>query len=95
LLDRDDDPFIKMFCAWALARIAPDNPRDCQRAIPVLIEALGHEQSFVRIEAAATLGMIGPEAKAAIQALEKLNKDPDSDREVREAAAAAIRQIGP
>jgi HEAT repeat protein len=90
LLESGNDRFTTV-CAWALVRIQPENKDNCQRAIPLLIEALDHERAFVRVEAASTLGMIGPEANEAIPALEKLSDDPDPD--VREAAAEAIKQI--
>jgi HEAT repeat protein len=45
----------------------------------------------VRAEAAYALGAIGPDARAALPALRELQKDGDED--VREAAAAAVKQI--
>jgi HEAT repeat protein len=86
------NPRFATVCAWALVRIDPENSGNIQRAIPLLIDATNHEQAFVRVEAATTLGMIGPAAKEAIEPLEKLADDPDPD--VREAAAEAIKMIG-
>ncbi len=92
LLENGNDRFATA-SAWALVHIQPDNHDNCQQAIPLLIKALGHEQAFVRVEAASTLGIIGPEAKEAIEPLQKLSTDPDPD--VREAAAEAVKQISP
>ncbi len=86
-----ENPRFTTVCAWALTRIDPDNRENCLRAVPLLIKALNNDQAFVRVEAASTLGIIGPQAKEAIESLEKLADDPDPD--VREAAAEAIEKI--
>ncbi len=85
------NPRFATVCAWALVHIDPEHSENFQRAIPLLIEALNHGQTFVQLEAVSTLGMIGPAAKAAIGPLEELADDPDPD--VREAAAEAIKMI--
>ncbi len=90
-LMESDNPRLTTVCAWALVRIDPENGDNYRRAIPLLVQATNHEQAFVRAEAVTTLGMIGPAAKEAIPALEKLADDPDP--EVREAAAEAIKMI--
>jgi HEAT repeat protein len=90
-LMESDNPRFTTVCAWALVRIDPENADNIRRAIPLLIQATGHEQAFVRVEAASTLGMIGPAAKEAIAPLQNLADDPDPD--VRSAAAEAIEMI--
>jgi HEAT repeat protein len=40
-----------------------------------LIEALGDERQLIRVEAAITLGKIGPKATAAIPALSAISDD--------------------
>jgi HEAT repeat protein len=75
-----------------LLKICPGNEEIVNLAIPALIDILKDEVEIVRIEAAAALGEIGPKAKAALPALEKLvSSDPHA--QVRDVAAKAIRQI--
>jgi HEAT repeat protein len=63
-------------------------------AVPRLIELLQDRDSEIRWNAARTLGLIGPQAKAAVPALISALKK-DDDPLVREHAAEALGDIGP
>ena len=58
-------------------------------AVPALIEALRHEDEFMRMEAAETLGEIGPEARQAIPTLNAALQD-----EVENVRRAAVEFRG-
>lgn len=60
-------------------------------AVPLLTEALGHENPDVQLEATSALAVIGPDAQAAIPALRAL-ADHDDER-VRAGAARALKLI--
>lgn len=60
-------------------------------AVPVLIEAVGHDDKYVRGGAIDALGDIGPPAKAAIPFLEKVLGDREEYVRVR--AADALKKI--
>ena len=64
-----------------------------ETAMPRLEEALKADSDLVRLEAAVSLGEIGPHAQATLPALELVEED-DPVRAVRKAAAEAIRKIG-
>jgi HEAT repeat protein len=76
---------------WALVRIAPDDAKIADQAVPVAIAALKRDEAFIRFEAAETLRLIGPRARTAIPALEAASEDPD--QHVRKAVAEALKQI--
>lgn len=61
------------------------------KAVPRLTEALKHEK--LRVQAAYTLGQIGPEAASATDALAKLLENDNS--KVASEAAMALAKIGP
>ena len=60
-------------------------------AVPLLQEALTHEQSVVRLIATQALATMGRSATTALQSLKGLASDASA--EVRSAAAEAVRQI--
>lgn len=60
-------------------------------AVPVLVELLQHDSPAMRTHAALALGWLGPQADAALPALQAALGD--SDESVREQAALAIRSI--
>lgn len=60
-------------------------------AVPVLIERLAANDPQVRRRAVLGLAAIGPRAKPALDALKKLQTDPD--QEVKQLAAMAIQRI--
>jgi HEAT repeat protein len=71
----------------ALGKIGPE----AQAAVPALVNILRSEWVPNRRNAAETLGRIGPEAQAAIVPL--ADASVDEDRELREAAGAALVAI--
>jgi HEAT repeat protein len=62
--------------------------------VPALVKALQHEEARIRLEAAEDLGLIGPQAADAVEALLKLARQ-DADPLVRIEAARAIARIDP
>ncbi len=76
---------------WAIVRIAPDDEKAADQAVPVAIAALKRDEAVIRFEAAETLRLIGPRARAAIPALEAASEDPDLH--VRKAVAEALKKI--
>ncbi len=63
-----------------------------KQVLPVLIEGLKDESPSVREHTARALGLLGPKAKPALEALAPLCADPKS--QVREAAYRALDAIG-
>ena len=59
--------------------------------VPVLLEALKDENTYVRRDAARALGQFGPEAKDAIPPLVVCLKDREPS--VKKAAAQSLKQI--
>jgi hypothetical protein len=62
-----------------------------QQAVAVLIEALGHKNANVRLEAATALGLIGKNAKPAVPALKLAATD--AEQRVRTAATQSVALI--
>ena len=60
-------------------------------AVPALVKGLEDKSLPVAREAVTALGMIGPSAKDAIPAMEKLVGH--EDKQIRERQKAALRQI--
>jgi len=80
---------------WALLQILPDASELGAKAVPMLVKALNHEEYLVRVEAATALGQIAAAAKPEIiELLRELAAQDDSPR-VREAAAEAVKRLGP
>ena len=80
-------------CVWALLQIRPGDQQLEAKALPLLIEALNHEQELVRVEAATCLGGIASAATPEIIAKLKELADKDPDDRVREAAAEAAKKL--
>ncbi len=78
------DERIRAGASYALGFLGPG-------LTPELIKALGDLSSLVRVQAARALGVIGTEAKTALDALRARSSDPDP--EVRRTAATAIDAI--
>src|SRR5262245_12186557 len=71
-----------------------DLPADAGRTVPALAEALRDENRYVRHDAAAALGKLGPAAAAyAVPGLVAALKD--REKTVRTAAAAALKRVDP
>ena len=80
-----------MSAAWALARICPECPQTAPKSVPLLVKGLNEPDAMSRLSACEGLQCLGPLAKDAIEALEKLSEDEDED--VRAAAAEALETI--
>ena len=82
----DQDPTVYAEVAWALGQIG-------SAAVPGLVTALRSTERAKRLSGAWAVGRIGPEATEAMPVLNELAKN--ADRELRQVALAAIKQIGP
>ena len=71
-----------------LSNVGPAHPQ----AIPALIEALEQPDATLRGEVVLALFKIGPAAKAALPALERLSQS-DKDEKVRDYAKKTITAI--
>lgn len=78
---------------WALLQIRPGDPQLEAKAVPLLVEALNHEQELVRVEAATSLGEIASAATPEVIARLKELAGKDADARVREAASAAATKL--
>ncbi|MFM7206943.1 MAG: HEAT repeat domain-containing protein [Planctomycetaceae bacterium] len=87
-----DDEMLASVGVWAALKIKPDDAALFETAIPKLRRALRGDREMVRLEAAVSLGDIGPAAAAAIPLLELVAED-DPVRAVRQAAAEAVGKI--
>src|SRR5258708_5588719 len=93
---------IAWLAAWSRLRLtaptAPPSPHwtapmvAADETLPVLIEHVRHRFPATRLRAIKALGKLGPDAATALPALTVVLDDADS--KVREAAAAAIGQLG-
>jgi HEAT repeat protein len=79
---------LALISAWAMTKIAPASAAP---AVPVLISGLTASEVIMRRGAAEALGEMGRAARTAATALERATKD--SDKSVRDAAAAALTAI--
>lgn len=86
-----EDPLFKTLCAATLVRIDPSGEEIQAVAVPLLIEALKHENAMVKIHAADTLALLKDQAKSALPALEEMAADPDPT--IAATAQAAIKEI--
>src|SRR5262245_37177086 len=68
----------------------PASPDD----VPALVKALKHSEAHVRSDAVADLGLIGPDASAALPALLQLSQR-DVDPLIRVAATKSVADIDP
>jgi len=84
------DPSSEVRCAAALSLVALGQGK---QAVPQLVDALSSVEGANRIKAATALGRIGPDAKAAIPALKRTQKDRNTwlSRE----ATLALKAIDP
>ena len=91
-LSQSNDELESTVAIWAALKIEPGDKELFETAIPRLQKALRAESELARLEAAVSLGDIGPAAAASIPMLELLLED-DPSRSVREAAAAALEKV--
>jgi HEAT repeat protein len=86
---RDKQPEVRLSAAYALWRV---NPKEPERAVPVLKELLksGHPV-YVRQQAVRHLQQMGPDAREALPALRELRAAPE--QVLRFLSDAAIRAI--
>ncbi len=75
----------RRFAVRDLGRFGPT----AAEAVPALIDALGEEQLWLRVETAKALGKIGPAATAAIPTLTAMQ----DDESVRAVAKQALKDI--
>jgi HEAT repeat protein len=87
------DTFDAKAAAWALARIEP-SAEVASAVMPALVNGLGDADETTRVESAEALGEFGPAAKDAVAPLKEATED-DGSAAVREAAADALKKIGP
>lgn len=90
-LTQSEDTLLRLMAICAILRIDPVASDLVKTAQPILAEGLKHGREYVRVEAAMTLGEMGPLAKESLPALETAARD--SSRAVRSAATAAIKKI--
>lgn len=86
------DELLATVAVWAALKIEPQAGL-FERAIPLLRRALRADAEMVRLESAVALGDIGPAAASAVPLLELVAED-DPVKDVRRAAAEAVRKIG-
>jgi HEAT repeat protein len=85
-MEEDPDDKVATRAARALAQIGP-------AAVPELARGARHEKKAVRGRALWALGLMGPDAKGALDVLKDALKDPQPDLRVR--AAYALGELGP
>jgi HEAT repeat protein len=62
--------------------------------LPVLIDALAHQSSWVRLQAANALDRVGEKARPALDALRKAAEDPSRENMfVRWVVAHTLKQL--
>ncbi len=88
-----EEPLLAIASVWAVRRIDPTNKALAPTAVPVLIKLLAVNEDVVRIQAAAALGDLGVEAKAALPLLKKMAEEAHG--EVQHAASDAVAKIQP
>jgi HEAT repeat protein len=88
---KSPDQDLALVSAWALIQIHPASAEVAGKTVPVLIGGLSAPTPLARQGAAESLGHLGPLAKQAVPALQKLLQD--EDQAVRDVAAAALRSI--
>ncbi len=87
---RRGDELERVLSAWALVHVAPSK-ENAQAAIPLLLAALQHPNSRVRVETAITLGEIGAGSKEVRTALEAAQNDEDPI--VKSAVVEALKAV--
>jgi HEAT repeat protein len=75
---KDQDPVVRLEAAMFFEDVGPS-------AVPMLVEALQGGEVELRRAAAATLGIVGPDAQAAVPALKRARRDEAIGPEATEA----------
>ena len=88
---KNSDHQLALVSAWALVQIHPASAEVAAKTLPLLLMGLTDNLPLARQGAAEALGALGPAAKQAIPALQKMTGD--EDKAVRAAAAKAIELI--
>ena len=91
-LTASPDEVLATVAAWSMLKITPEDKTLLDQAIPALRKAIRADRELVRLEAAVSLGDIGPAAASAIPILELVSEE-DSSRQVRNAAGIALKKI--
>ena len=91
-LTASPDEVLATVAAWSMLKITPEDKTLLDQAIPALRKAILADRELVRLEAAVSLGDIGPAAASAIPILELVSEE-DSSRQVRNAAGIALKKI--
>jgi HEAT repeat protein len=86
------DEVLATVSIWATLKVDPQDQSLHEHAVSVLRKALRAEREIVRLEAAVTLGDIGAAAASAIPLLELVSEE-DGSRQVRAAAANALKKL--
>src|SRR6267142_432625 len=85
---KDEDKSVRAQVVHVLGNLGKELPAD---VVPVLIDRLQDTVLDVRVASALALGVIGPEAKAAVPALVSAARDGLAP--LREAAGEALKKI--
>jgi hypothetical protein len=88
----DPDFDVRMAAADNLSKL---EGADVDSAIPVLIEALQHEQPWMQVKGVEALAALGPRAKPAVPALVQLWKDEDHVWSVLDLCGNTLKAIDP
>jgi RNA polymerase sigma factor (sigma-70 family) len=86
---KDKDASVREAAAHALG----NHWKETKEIVPPLVEVLKDSSAKVRLAAIFRLGTVGPRAKEALPALQKLQEDQGEPKELRDAAAKAIKLI--
>jgi HEAT repeat protein len=86
-----DDTFLRIATVWALLQIEGKSDRLVKMAVPMFSGMLNDEQEMRRVEAARSLGEIGPAAAPALSRLKELSESDTPA--VRGVAREAIGKI--
>ncbi len=78
---------------WALLKIRPQDGELEKTAVPLLVQALNHEEELVRVEAASALGAIPSAAEESVITRLKELAAKDPSQSVREAADEAVKKL--
>ena len=91
----DQDPHVRLYCAYALLRIGVYDEATKHQAVQILVDGLQPKRNIRdRQTAARLLGKLGPTANEAVPALTEVLNGND-DAELSKLAREALSKIGP